>query len=210
LLELDFLPVAYVPAMVFHDVERLDAIRMVRLLTPLDVGEPDLLEGSRAIFGLVMRNFASKRVQPRLAQAAPQVPQFVGLNDEQIARIAGLCVLETYPPGDTIIREGTADNKVHFILAGTTEVTFGPLGNRVGTLGTGHCLGESTLLRPGDKRVPHSATATAKTHVETAVLRKQDVEELIRRRPDIGVVLFRNLAVGITDKLHSLDEYLTG
>ena len=37
LVEIGFLPAAYVPALVFHEVERLDTIKMVRLLTPLQV-----------------------------------------------------------------------------------------------------------------------------------------------------------------------------
>src|SRR5262249_48895512 len=34
LLELGFLPAAYVPALVFHEVERLDVVKMVRLDSP--------------------------------------------------------------------------------------------------------------------------------------------------------------------------------
>ena len=37
LIELGFLPVAYLPALVFHEVERLDVVKMVRLLTPPEV-----------------------------------------------------------------------------------------------------------------------------------------------------------------------------
>ena len=38
LLELGFLPVSYFPAKVFHEVERLDIVRMVRLLIPFELG----------------------------------------------------------------------------------------------------------------------------------------------------------------------------
>ena len=44
---------------------------------------------------------------------------------------------------------------------------------------------------------PHSATATAQTTVETALLTHQALGDLVRRRPDIGVILYRNLAAGI-------------
>ena len=37
LVELGFLPVAYLPALVFHEVERLDVVKMVRLLDPPEV-----------------------------------------------------------------------------------------------------------------------------------------------------------------------------
>jgi CRP-like cAMP-binding protein len=47
----------------------------------------------------------------------------------------------------------------------------------------------------------HSATAVARTSVETAVLGHRDLAELIRLRPDIGLHLYRNLAVGMGQKL---------
>jgi CRP-like cAMP-binding protein len=51
----------------------------------------------------------------------------------------------------------------------------------------------------------HSATATARTPVETAVLGHQELAELIRLRPDIGLLIYRNLAVGMGEKLQRLD-----
>ena len=47
----------------------------------------------------------------------------------------------------------------------------------------------------------HSATATALTDVETAVLGHSDLAELIRLRPDIGLHIYRNLAAGLGEKL---------
>jgi len=37
--------------------------------------------------------------------------------------------------------------------------------------------------------------------VEVAELLQRDLVDLIRRRPDIGVIIYRNLAVGLGDKL---------
>ena len=51
----------------------------------------------------------------------------------------------------------------------------------------------------------HSASAVAKSQVETAVLSHESLESLIRRRPDVGVVLFRNLATGLGEKLQRSD-----
>jgi CRP-like cAMP-binding protein len=54
----------------------------------------------------------------------------------------------------------------------------------------------------------HSANATALTQVETAMLDHQDLVELIRLRPDIGLHIYRNLAVGMGEKLKRLDVSL--
>ena len=65
----------------------------------------------------------------------------------------------------------------------------------------GECLGEMSLLTA----TPHSATATARTVVETAVLDRQNLAELIRLRPDIGVQIYKNLATGLGEKLKRAD-----
>ena len=67
----------------------------------------------------------------------------------------------------------------------------------IGTVRTGETCGEVSLLSAR----PHSATATAEGHVEAAELLQRDLADLIRRRPDIGVIIYRNLAVGLGDKL---------
>jgi len=56
--------------------------------------------------------------------------------------------------------------------------------------------------------VPHSATATATTRVETAVFEHGQLVDLARARPDVGVVLYRNVAAGLSDKLRRMDERL--
>jgi CRP-like cAMP-binding protein len=76
----------------------------------------------------------------------------------------------------------------------------------VGLIQSGECLGEMSLLTGA----VHSATATAQTPVKTAVLGHEDLTELIRLRPDIGLLIYRNLAVGTGEKLKRLDVTLTG
>ena len=72
----------------------------------------------------------------------------------------------------------------------------------VGTVGPGECLGEVSLLQQS----PHSATATARTPVQAAVLSHSDVDKIARLRPDIGVVIYRNLAAGLGRKLTGHDR----
>jgi CRP-like cAMP-binding protein len=126
LIELGFLPVGYLPALVFHEVERFDVVKMVRLLNPPQVRTDALTPSCAALAELVVRS--------------------------------------------------------------------------------GECLGEMSLLTAR----AHSATARTITHVETATLCHQDLAELIRLRPDIGLHIYRNLAVGMGEKLKRLDVSLAG
>jgi N-acetylglutamate synthase-like GNAT family acetyltransferase len=205
LIELGFLPVAYLPALVFDEVERLDVVKMLRPAAPPDVHTDDLTPRCRVLAELVLRRFCSRRVLPRVAEVVQGLPLFAGLAAEQIARLAGVCGVATVAPGQVIFREGEADNQMHVVLEGEVAITVAASAVRVGVVRSGECLGEMSLLTGA----VHSATATAMTRVETAVLEHEDLTELIRLRPDIGLHIYKNLAVGTGEKLKRLDVSLT-
>jgi len=197
LVELGFLPVAYLPALVFHEVERLDIIRMIRMLIPPEVSTENLTPRTKVVADLVLRQFVNRRVLPRIEQTVQELSLFRGLSDEQVGRLAGVCAVARFKPRDTIFDEGTDSSEMHLILKGEVEITLNARPSSVGTVKKGECLGEMSLL----SNAPHSATARALTHVETAVLTHRDLAELIRLRPDIGLCIYKNLAMGMGEKL---------
>lgn len=205
LLELGFLPVAYLPALVFHEVERLDVVKMVRLLNPPQVRTGALSPSCEAFANLVLRLFRKRSILPRIAQAVHNLPLFSGLSAEQVARLAGVCGFAMFEPQQTIFRAGQAASHMHVVLRGEVAIAVAESTAAVGMVRAGECLGEMSLLTGGD----HSATATALTPVETAVLAHQDLVELIRLRPDIGLHIYKNLAVGAGEKLRRLDAALS-
>jgi CRP-like cAMP-binding protein len=87
------------------------------------------------------------------------------------------------------------------VLHGEVAIRVAGSAAPVGIVHSGECLGEMSLLTGA----AHSATATAKTYVETAVLDHRDLAELIRLRPDIGLLIYKNLAIGAGEKLKRLD-----
>jgi hypothetical protein len=204
LLELGFLPAAYLPALVFHEVERLDVLKMVRLLVPPDVSTEALTPRVRALAEVVLRPFHSRGVLPRIAQAVQGLPLFAGLTAEQVNRLAGVCGVATFEPGAVVFREGQATGAMYVVLRGEVSIAVAAAAAPVGVVGEGECLGEMGLLTAA----PHSATAVARTPLETARLGHGDLVELIRLRPDIGLQLYRNLAVGMGEKLKRSDVTL--
>lgn len=201
LAELGFLPAAYVPALVFHEVERLDMVKMVRLLTPLEVDMTQLTPRANSIADTVLRLFKVHDVVPRIAQVAHELPLFGGLTGEQIKRLASLCSVRRCARDEIIFRQGGASDQLYILLDGEVDIATGSLGGPVGFVGDGEVLGELSML----SGAPHSATATALTPVEIAVLERKDLTELIRLRPDIGVQIYQNLAVGLGEKLKRAD-----
>jgi len=201
LIELGFVPVAYVPALVFHEVERLDVVKMLRLFTLPAISTEGLTLQCKELADLVLRRFRSRNVLPRIAEAVGRMSFFRGLEEEQVNRVAGVCGVATFEPGDVIFREGEAGKQMYLVLRGEIAITVTGSTTPVGMVRSGECLGEMSLLTTA----AHSATATARTRVETAVLDHIDLAELVRLRPDIGLHLYRNLAVGTGEKLKRLD-----
>lgn len=205
LLEFGFLPVAYVPAMVFHQVERFDAIKMARLLVPLDLGELHVCDSVRPITDVVVKSFASREILPRFAAVSKQTPLFAGLSEEQRQQLLGICQARSFPRGVSIYRKGEIDAAMYLVLEGDVELTVD--GRHVATVSSGECLGETALLHSPDATPPHSVDAIAITPVETAAIAAKDFSELIRRRADIGVVIFRNLAAEVSTRLRSVNQH---
>jgi CRP-like cAMP-binding protein len=101
-----------------------------------------------------------------------------------------------FPAGSTIFRDGEPGTEAYLILEGRVEVEVEGQGV-IGQVGVGEVLGEVSLLT----ETPHSATARTAGPVAAALLRRDALRELVRRRPDVGVVLYRNLAQGLGRKL---------
>jgi CRP-like cAMP-binding protein/GNAT superfamily N-acetyltransferase len=200
LLELGFVPAAYVPAFAFHRVERRDMVRMIRLLRPLDLGDMELVSPTRELAELVLRSFSRRDVAPRLAELAPHTDLFAHLSDEQRQRLAGACAYRRIAAGQPVFAEGEEATEMYLVLSGEARVEREGRGE-LGRVGGGECLGEVALLA----ETPHSAAATAASDLEVAVLTRDDLKHLVRQRPDVGVVLYRNLAVGLGDKLRRAD-----
>lgn len=197
LLELNFLPVAYVPAMVFYQVERLDIVKMVRLNKLQDLGPLGLTEPVQAVADIVMRGFSTCVIAPRMAQAIKEVPLFHGMNTEQATRLAGVCTMREIRAGERLFVQHDSADRLYLVLQGQVAISGGSPPAMIGKVRSGETCGEVSLLSAR----PHSATATAEEQVEAAELLHRDLVDLIRRRPDIGVIIYRNLAVGLGDKL---------
>jgi CRP-like cAMP-binding protein len=88
---------------------------------------------------------------------------------------------------------------MHLILGGTVRLSTDD-GRQIAILSSGQCLGETVLLTLGETS-SHSMMATAQNQVETAAFTRTQFSELIRRRPDIGVIIYRNLATDVSNKL---------
>jgi GNAT superfamily N-acetyltransferase len=201
LLELSFAPVAYAPALAFVDVERLDVVKFARLFVPLCEHTGHLTGDAAAVAEIVLRQFRLRAVLPCIARAVRELSVFAGLDDDQVRRLASACSVRRFDAGATIFRADEPSTEMLLLLDGEAAIARPADAAPVGVVGRGESLGEVSLLTGAT----HSATATARTRVEAAALSHRDLADLIRRRPDIGLLLYRNLSTGLAAKLKRAD-----
>lgn len=197
LLELGFLPVAYVPAMVFDEVERLDVVRMVRLNGDLEFGKMDLLPATQAMADPILAKFQKTRVVPRIASAVHDMDLFQGLDKEQRSRLAAACSVVERSAGETLFKQGDKSENMLVLLSGEVSIRMGDPAVEIGRVGAGETVGELSLLTNNSR----SATAVTAKDIEAACLTYEELSELARLRPDVAVIIYRNLASGLGQKL---------
>lgn len=118
---------------------------------------------------------------------------FRGLPPEALDAIYRVAVPAFAYAGQTVIEEGETARHVYLLLVGRVRIQIESITPfiEVGItkLGAGEVLGEMALL--GEE--PRSATVVAIEPCEFARIPAAELQRLIDRRPDWGVILLRNL-----------------
>ncbi|MCP4423469.1 MAG: GNAT family N-acetyltransferase [Chloroflexi bacterium] len=200
LSNLGFVPVAYCPSFVFHEVERLDTIKMAKLYVPLAIDNAQLTGRSQEIFELVRQGFEEKRLGISVNETTRRIAIFDGLEEGELTKIAGLCHVIERPSGEVILRAGEEGSTLYMIMEGRMAIYAPDNGTLIAQVNAGDFIGEISLVTKN----PYNATAVAAAPVKLIVLRHQDFETLINRHPRIGMKVMRNIAVSMGDKLSAL------
>ncbi|MCA9916774.1 MAG: GNAT family N-acetyltransferase [Anaerolineales bacterium] len=203
LSNLGFVPVAYCPSLVFHQVERLDTIKMAKVYVPLDIDGVVLTAEAEVIYNLVRQGFEDKRLGMEVTDATRDMSVFHGLEEGELEKIAGLCQIQHYAVGDVLVRAGERGENFYMVLEGALDI-FAEQGHLLGHIHQGDFLGEISLVL----RQAYGATAVAKTPVKIAALKYDDFEHLINRYPRIGLNVMRNIATSLGQRVGAVNERL--
>ena len=204
LIELGFAPSAYIPAWAFHKVERLDVVRMIKLNVPLNIGQIHLDDEAQKIADVVIKQIKKTDVLPEILEQLELMSLMKGCDKEQSQRLAGLFKVAEYTEGEMIFKENEKASEMYVVLSGKVEVFMSHQEEPLAQVTTGECLGEISFLTAKN----HSASALVKEKVRLAVITNEELNYLVRQRPDIGVLLYRNLAHGLGKKLQNQDLVL--
>ena len=131
---------------------------------------------------------------------------FNGLSDQDLAKVAHLCVPVEFKAGDLIVSIGEPAHHFYLVREGTVEITTQPgvqparqpsgEGVRL-TLGQGQMFGEMGLVDRGSR----SATARALSDVALYVVDCDAFLALSEQLPILGYQVMRNIAADLSFKL---------
>ena len=130
---------------------------------------------------------------------------FQSLTEEELGAVAALMEEQSVSAGDRIFKEDDQDTSLYIIAEGEVELTqhmTEDIEKSLVVLEAGTVFGEMALVDPGGR----TATATAKSDAKLLVLPRRKFFDLALSNNAIGIKVFLNLAILLTERLRTANE----
>ncbi len=114
-------------------------------------------------------------------------------------------LVENFPAGSVIFREGDLGSEMYIIQNGHIRISLhvGAKERELAVLEKGDFFGEIALLNQSPER---TATATAMDDVELLRLRTTDLDQLLRRKPEIAIRMMMKLSERLRETNRRFEE----
>ena len=122
-----------------------------------------------------------------------QTPLFAELSDADLETLATSTRVETFKPGQVILREGRVGAAFYVLLSGKVEVIKGiaaPEPSVIATLGAGDFFGEIAVM----EHVSRTASVKAVVETRCLVIRRLGLDCYIERYPKMAATVESALA----------------
>ncbi|MFO1477359.1 MAG: cyclic nucleotide-binding domain-containing protein [Verrucomicrobiota bacterium] len=202
--QLGFVPVAYLPGFWNRDGVGVDLVKMVKLNASYTLDHVNLTPQARAMVDLVDRNFQDQKVGVAVIGLLRQLPAFAGLGDGELGKIARLFSQKLYRPGERVFEKGDYSNEAYVVMRGQIDIFLEDAVRPVGSVGNGAIFGEQAFL----EGTPRSARAVAAQPSILLVVQRASFNTLIQTEPHLGMVIMRNMAVEVSNKLRKADAMI--
>lgn len=132
------------------------------------------------------------------------IPLFADLRPSQARLVALLAGLESYPPGEAVVRQGEMGDQMYVIIDGRAQVVVEAGGERrhVRDFGRGDVFGEMGLIRSHER----TADVVAEGPLEVMTVDQRALARVQRRYPRTAAQIFLNLSKILSDRLQRETE----
>ncbi len=195
--QLGYVPVAYMPG--FHAEGGLttDVVKLVKLNTNYSLDNIDLTEHADAVVKAVDYNFQDQKTGVAIINLLRGLPIFEGLGDGELRKIARLFTQKLYRPGEKVFQRGDSGNEAYAVMRGKIDICLDENSAPVASLSDGQIFGEQAFL-DGAERV---AMAVADKPSILLVMQRAAFYDVVQREPHLGMVVMRNIAMDLSNKL---------
>ena len=119
-----------------------------------------------------------------MMQKIQQIPLFADLQRDDLRDLSRLAKEVTFSQGEVICRQGQPGHSIYLVTSGQLRVLYvDPMGiqREVKRMGVGDSFGETSLLL----MEPRDATVQALTDVTLVTISRDDLDQLLERKPDL-------------------------
>ena len=138
-----------------------------------------------------METLATMSTIERILQLR-KVQLFSDLPSADLKQVAAIASEHLYAEGEVIASQGEAGQEMYIVVSGTISVQLhseGTTEHEVARRGPGEYVGEMAVL----SHTPRMASLLAVEEVRTLVVSQSQFEQILRERPETGLVVMRVL-----------------
>jgi hypothetical protein len=203
--QLGFVPIAYFPGFFNLNNRPTDVVKLVKLNMIYTPEMGNLTTLSSRVGKVVDLNFQDQKIGVAIINLLRTLPIFAGLGDGELRKIARLFTQKLFRPGERIFNKGDAGSEAYIVMRGQVDICLNEEAKPIATVNSGQIFGELAFL-DGAQR---TAMAVASQASILLVVQRSAFGELVQREPHLGMVVMKNIAIDLSNKLRRANTALS-
>jgi len=203
--QLGFVPIAYLPAFYSKGERYNDVVKLVKLNMGYTLENTSLTTHAQGIVKIVDYNFQDQKIGVAIINLLRGLPIFEGLGDGELRKIARLFTQKLFRPGERVFSKGDSGKEAFIVMRGQIDIVLEENAAPIASVTSGQIFGELAFL-DGAARGAHAVASQASILL---VIQRSAFSDLVQREPHLGMVVMRNVAMDLSNKLRRANTALS-
>ena len=202
--QLGFVPVTYLPGFSLEQGQGTDVVKLVKLNLVYSLEQATLTTATRRVVDIIDHNFQDQKVGVAIIKLLETLSVFGGLGDGELRKIARLFTQKLFRPGDAVFHKGDSGEEAYVVMRGQVDIILTEGKPPVASMHSGQIFGEQAFL----ESTTRVAGAVASQPTILLIVRRTAFNLLAQTEPHLGMVVLRNIAIELSNKLRHANASL--